>query len=133
MKICEKLCEEAQNVAANLARRNGIRYSSGENIYVCTRTKSLSSTSAIRECCFKAVDSWYREIENYSFETSKKLKKNQTIAHFQQMVWRDSVRLGFGIAQRRDGNIIIICRYSPRANVFRSKINAKQIMPVQTQ
>ena len=58
------------------------------------------------ECCNEAVESWYNEKNNFSFKSMKKVNKKKTIAHFIQVVWKNSVDLGVGIARRSDGNVI---------------------------
>jgi hypothetical protein len=37
--------------------------------------------------------------------------------HYTQIVWRDSIYLGCGLAQCSNGLIVFVCRYSPAGNV----------------
>jgi pathogenesis-related protein 1 len=38
--------------------------------------------------------------------------------HYTQIVWRNSVEIGCGIAQCSTGYIVIVCRYNPAGNVI---------------
>ena len=64
-------------------------------------------TKELAECyCISAVNSWYNEINDYSFEKPGKKSDNAVVGHFTQLVWKKSVELGVGIAKRRDGKYI---------------------------
>ena len=54
------------------------------------------------EAARAAVQSWYGEINNYDFKNAKS-KNGDKIGHFTQLVWKDSVKLGVGIAKQREG------------------------------
>jgi hypothetical protein len=56
--------------------------------------------------CTSAVNSWYSEIEDYSFRKHGKKSNNAVVGHFTQLVWKESVKLGVGIAKRRDGKYV---------------------------
>lgn len=48
-----------------------------------------------------AVNHWYNEIKNYDFKNpGKKDPNGSKIGHFTQLVWKDSVYLGVGIAKQ---------------------------------
>ena len=40
----------------------------------------------------------------------------EDVAHYTQVVWRNTTQVGCGVA-RRNGNIVMVCRYSPLGNV----------------
>jgi len=93
--------------------------------------------------CTSAVNTWYSEIDNYSFKKHGKKSDDGAIGHFTQLVWKKSVKLGVGIAKRRDGKYVglhkqlfhniylllfqVLCRYSPRGNMNMSKNLPEQI------
>lgn len=93
-------------------KRNPLAHQSshdyGENLYQERSKKRLSGT--------KVVDSWYNEIKTGSTEISK-------IGHYTQVVWKDSQRLGVGLAIEKDMRFVV-CNYAPRGNVVgQFKIN----------
>ena len=48
------------------------------------------------------TDMWYKEVENYDWQTPGYA---QNTAHFSQMVWKATTKLGVGFAQyKKDGN-----------------------------
>lgn len=59
-----------------------------------------------------AVDLWYREINQYNFSTPS---WSSGVAHFTQVVWRNSRQLGCAKALC-SGRNYWVCRYSPTGN-----------------
>uniref|UniRef100_A0AAF5D732 SCP domain-containing protein n=2 Tax=Strongyloides stercoralis TaxID=6248 RepID=A0AAF5D732_STRER len=58
------------------------------------------------------VRRWYNEIKNYNFDNPK-YKKG--IGHFTQLIWKKTLKVGFGVIER-NGNIFVVCKYSPPGN-----------------
>ncbi|CAH0392347.1 unnamed protein product [Bemisia tabaci] len=57
------------------------------------------------------VDSWYNEVKQYTYGT-----EGSGTGHFTQVVWKDSQRLGVGIA-KSNGHVYVVCNYDPAGNV----------------
>ncbi len=80
----------------------------GENIYWCS-----GFTASARD----ASENWHSEIRDYKHQPV-----NANIfpkcGHYTQMVWKDSRRLGIGVAKCRDGEMIIVANYDPPGNYF---------------
>jgi uncharacterized protein YkwD len=65
----------------------------------------------------EAVDGWYSEIKGYDFASPG---FSQDTGHFTQLVWRNSTRLGCGIAKcpgMFTNAEMIVCRYAPQGNI----------------
>ncbi|CBY11207.1 unnamed protein product [Oikopleura dioica] len=133
MKLSKKLCKQAQEGADSLAKRNAFahdteNYRCGENLWMRSPPKSDKLTKEMSvSYCTSAVNTWYSEIDNYSFKKHGKKSDDGAIGHFTQLVWKKSVKLGVGIAKRRDGKYVVLCRYSPRGNMNMSKNLPEQI------
>ena len=91
-----------------------------------------------------AVNAWYSEIGNYSYKTYGRKNSSKAIEHFTQLVWKKSVKLGVGVAKRKDGKTVgmffnlsllayyliyflVLCRYYPRGNLNMSKNLPEQV------
>jgi len=91
------------------------RYDIGENLY-WRDNKNIGK-------CAHASHSWYNEIKDYSFLTTKSTN-GKAIGHFTQLVWKDSTHFGVGIATMPSrkystyGNkeTFIVAMYSPAGN-----------------
>jgi hypothetical protein len=83
----------------------------GENIYFGT-AKGLSALDASK--------AWYNEIKDYTGEklTLKNLAK---VAHYTQMVWRTTTKVGIASASCPSGATIIVANYSPMGNYMGQK------------
>ena len=62
----------------------------------------------------EAFKLWVDEKTNYDYK-SNSCVRDQCL-HYTQIVWRDSVQLGCGMAQCKDGWTFITCNYYPRGN-----------------
>ncbi|KAI8129994.1 Golgi-associated plant pathogenesis-related protein 1 [Lucilia cuprina] len=109
MKLNRNLCNLAQDWSNKLAKRNSISHRPqneyGENIYYCVNMEATAE---------QCVKSWYDEIKHYNF--SKPGFSSQT-GHFTQVVWKDSLELGVGIA-KANNTTFVVCNYSPAGNVM---------------
>lgn len=91
--------------------KNGL----GENLYWSDNAKPGT--------CPKASLSWYNEIADYDYATTES-KNGKKVGHFTQLVWRNSLKFGVGIAtgtSRRFaqyGNVetFVVAKYSPQGN-----------------
>ncbi|XP_037046709.1 Golgi-associated plant pathogenesis-related protein 1-like [Bradysia coprophila] len=107
LKLSPTLSDFAQNWANTIANKRQLQHSSerkyGENIY-WSSGKTINGKDP--------VDSWYSEIKQYNY-------KNATFSsgtgHFTQVVWKNSLELGVGVA--RVGNeVYVVASYYPPGN-----------------
>ena len=81
----------------------------GESIYWCKNDEVVESIVA------RAIDKWYSQGQNYSFETGR--SKNATaIGNFTQMVWNNSRKMGIAVATS-SSHTFVVARYLPAGNV----------------
>jgi pathogenesis-related protein 1 len=67
-----------------------------------------------------ASESWYSEINDYTYSVVNYQNYYKT-GHYTQMVWKNTKKVGFGIAKCRSGAIIIVANYYPCGNVIGQK------------
>lgn len=63
-----------------------------------------------------AVQSWYKEIKDYTFGQPDPGVKFSKVGHFTQLVWKDSKRLGVGKAISGSKAVYVVCNYDPPGN-----------------
>jgi len=118
LSMDDTLMNMAQEWADHLAANNAFEHSSndfrtvngecvGENIYMA----SGGEASAI-----DATRSWYCEVDDY-YNTINKWQNSPAIGHFTQVVWKDSHKVGFGIATGSDGMTRVVAQYQPCGNM----------------
>jgi hypothetical protein len=82
-------------ISKNLAQKKQLQHRQknnyGENVYYQMGHTGVNGASA--------VESWYNEIEHYRFGPSTPSNFSQ-VGHFTQVVWKGSLRLGVGVAQK---------------------------------
>lgn len=104
-----EVAASAQAWADHLRDRSGCallhdgRSPHGENL---AAGRGLSPSGAVRL--------WASEKDRHTFEPARSL----VAAHYTQIVWRDSVEIGCGMARCADGVRVLCCRYSPPGNVL---------------
>ncbi|XP_047197361.1 Golgi-associated plant pathogenesis-related protein 1-like [Hippoglossus stenolepis] len=79
---------------------------SAENIY-----KKIGSTAVTGK---EVVDFWYSEIKDYNWSSPGSDWK--TVGHFTQVVWKDTIKLGVGVASVGT-NVYVVAQYSPPGNM----------------
>ncbi|GIL67279.1 hypothetical protein Vafri_20710 [Volvox africanus] len=123
------LAESATAYAQQLARQGcPLTHSPdndiGENLLVSQRVPKPDNT------CGMAAQAWYGEVQDYEFNTSRPFRDNwpKGIGHFTQMIWRNTMYLGCGVAvadqnyeimpgrMARGGCKIIVCHYKTPGN-----------------
>jgi pathogenesis-related protein 1 len=62
-----------------------------------------------------ASRAWYSEKKDFTGPVFTGHEPN-VVGHYTQMVWRDSKKVGMGIATCKSGAIIIVANYDPRGN-----------------
>ncbi|CAF1029172.1 unnamed protein product [Rotaria sordida] len=109
------LSRGAQSYAKTLVKTNVFAHSTdrdnvGENLYKKSSSKALKLTGD------KPTDSWYNEIKDYDFN---KPGFSSAAGHLTQVLWKNSNKLGVGIAYSADERIVyVVARYSPAGNVL---------------
>ena len=85
--------------------KEGAQY--GENIFWGSPAKAYTPLDA--------STSWYAEIKNYSYArfSSDNL---HSIGHYTQMIWRNTTRMGAGVAICSNGDVIVVANYNPSGN-----------------
>uniref|UniRef100_A0A0N4ZTB8 SCP domain-containing protein n=1 Tax=Parastrongyloides trichosuri TaxID=131310 RepID=A0A0N4ZTB8_PARTI len=106
IKFCSKIEKEAQKYAIYLSKIKALKHSKtnlGENLALISVSKAKN-----------AISLWYDEIKEYNF---KNPGFNSSTGHFTQLVWKNTKKAGFGIAEN-DGIIYIVCQYDPPGNIL---------------
>ncbi|XP_019957915.1 Golgi-associated plant pathogenesis-related protein 1-like [Paralichthys olivaceus] len=108
LTLSSDLNDSAQKWADHLLALGLMSHSdtkNGENIY----SKLSSDTLTGKE----AVDSWYSEVTNYKWSSPG--FGSQT-GHFTQVVWKDSTKLGVGLASA-GSRAYVVAQYWPAGNM----------------
>ena len=96
----------------------------GENIFTCT---SILKTSCYTENSTKPVDDWYNEIYLYNFTDPG---FNIDTAHFTQIVWKETTKIGCGASVKTDGvTYKVVCNYYKAGNMINSSIFEENVLP----
>jgi len=116
-----KLAAESQKWADHLAKLGRLTHDmnsgSGENLFWSQSFRSASKGDSSA----KAALSWYEEIKAYDYRTHESNGRG-IIGHLTQLVWKESTKLGCGMAVvRKNGRFetYVVSRYSPRGNSIR--------------
>ena len=80
----------------------------GENIYSGGGTNWVPTV-------LDAVGAWGSEKKNFDF-TNKVCKSNGICGHYTQIIWKTTTQVGCATVKCPDGNVIIVCNYSPSGN-----------------
>lgn len=86
----------------------------GENIFYCKST--LKNMPCYNAESAEPVDTWYNEIKYYDYTDP-----GFTIgaAHFTQVVWKNSTKMGCGASVKKDGvTYKVVCNYYEAGNVL---------------
>lgn len=130
LELDDALSKTAQAYAEYLAANNKFEHSKnghGENLYMMSSSASLTNLAGSKnnylkwkyshfDFCLgdKATQSWYNEIKDYDFN---KPGFSGKVGHFTQVVWKNSKKLGVGIAFANDGRkAVVVANYSPPGN-----------------
>jgi len=102
----------AENLVSIGQMKHSYRPNEGENIYY---SKSKNEGS-----CVDAALAWYNEIKDYRYANPG---FSGATGHFTQVVWKDSTKVGVGIAHSApDGagfiTTYIVAKYTPQGNFY---------------
>jgi uncharacterized protein YkwD len=81
----------------------------GENIFMCYSCTDKTYTPA------KVVDNWADEKALYHGETISNTNY-MNFGHYTQIIWCTTTKVGCGMAQTKNGNMVVVCNYSPAGN-----------------
>jgi len=124
-----KLSDYAQEWAEHLVSRGQSRgnphrpdHKYGENISHSWSSRGPSEDDAEME---SAIVRWYDEVKKYRFGGESFISGT---GHFTQVVWKESTRLGLGMAHSSDGHTWVVANYDPPGN-FQGKYK-QNVMPI---
>jgi uncharacterized protein YkwD/uncharacterized membrane protein len=86
----------------------------GENIFMCGSCTSKTYTPKM------VVDDWASEIELYHGETISN-SNYSAFGHYTQVIWCQTTKVGCAMVQASNGDMIVVCNYSPHGNMIGSK------------
>ncbi len=117
LSLDDSLSRQALAWAEEMARTNSFRHSApssrsgqGENLWAGTANAFSFQQMA---------DGWIGEKQYYlhdRFPYVSRTGKWQDVGHYTQIIWRNTTRLGCGIATG-NGRDWLVCRYAPQGNV----------------
>lgn len=116
LKLDDKLNKISQDWASHLAALNKMYHrpnnSYGENIYCIMNTGSdpLQYMEG-----HEPVDNWYSEIKDYDFKNQTNVNISK-VGHFTQLVWKQSTKIGVGVAKSDQGKVFVVTNYDPAGN-----------------
>lgn len=113
----DELAHYAENYASRCQfKHSGSHY--GENL-----AAGYPSVSA-------AVQAWYAEVENYSYNHPGFSYKT---GHFTQLIWKGSKKLGCGYVACNGNNgtpgRYLVCEYNPPGNILGRKYFSENVLP----
>lgn len=79
----------------------------GENIF----WGSSADIFTVKDAC----QSWYSEKPDFTGPIFTG-KEASVVGHYTQMVWRNTKRVGIGVAKCKSGGIIVVANYDPSGN-----------------
>ncbi len=123
----DKLAAVAQEWATHLANNKGCKMQHrprhgensrpfGENIYWASPLNWSDGRKEIQEVApTTVVQSWASEVEDYDYN-SNSCRKEKVCGHYTQVVWRNTTKLGCGMAICSNKSQIWVCNYDPPGN-----------------
>lgn len=118
MTLDKEMCEQAKEYAEVLAALGTLTHASpeerngqGENLYYSCSSQDPGTTE-------DAVEAWYNEVCEPGYYFDRESNSGGTL-HFTQLVWKESTKLGIGLAEsRKDGMkcAYVVARYKPAGN-----------------
>ena len=104
--------------------KNKNREKVGENIFTCT---SILNQKCYTEYSTKPVDDWYNEIKFYNFDDPG---FTLDTAHFTQVIWKETTKMGCGASVRTDGlTYKVVCNYYKAGNIINRAKYSDNVLP----
>jgi len=123
----DKIAATAQEWANYLAKNNQCKMEHrpkhgkyarqyGENIYWASALKWSDGRKEVQEISPAAVvKSWVDEAADYDYDRNH-CRKGKVCGHYTQLIWRNSAKVGCGVAACADKGQIWVCNYDPAGN-----------------
>ena len=97
----------------------------GENIFTCT---SILNERCYQESSTKPVDEWYNEKAFYNYNDPG---FTLNTAHFTQIIWKATSKMGCGASVRTDGvTFKVVCNYYIAGNIVNSAKYKENVLPL---
>uniref|UniRef100_A0ABD2XRK6 SCP domain-containing protein n=1 Tax=Trichogramma kaykai TaxID=54128 RepID=A0ABD2XRK6_9HYME len=116
LRLNKQLCKASQEWANSLATRGRLEHRAnvdyGENLF-CVWSSNPKTVINGDE----PVHEWYAEEQQHAYGKEPTTLKT---GHFTQVVWRDSLELGVGMARNRNGEVYVVANYNPAGNYLGS-------------
>jgi len=113
------LAQSAQQWAGELAKIDQLKHSDAPGV-----GENLAMWSTGQASLTKLVGIWGAEKQYFvhaDFPDVSTTGNWQAVAHYSQLIWRQTKDVGCGIATG-GGNDFLVCQYSPRGNIIGEKV-----------
>ncbi len=88
----------------------------GENLYWASPFRwSDGATEVQKVTSYAVVNEWAKEVKYYNYQAHR-CQPGQQCGHYTQIVWRDSKKVGCGLAICPDKSQVWVCSYDPPGN-----------------
>ncbi|AFY38308.1 SCP-like extracellular [[Leptolyngbya] sp. PCC 7376] len=81
----------------------------------CDYVENIAYASGQMLSSAAVVDLWGNEVHDYDYATNT-CAPGKVCGHYTQVVWRDSRKIGCGMARTADGKEVWVCNYDPKGN-----------------
>ncbi len=122
----DRLAEHARDRARHLAEENCCRLRHetsgryGENLYWASSIRWSDGRREVQEIdAAHVVAAWSSEQQDFDPQTRTCRKRNSTgCGHYTQIIWRQTMTLGCGMAICNDQGQVWVCVYDPPGNII---------------
>jgi len=115
LSIDPDLMDKAQAWADYLAANNKFEHTQEKYLNGEYTGENIAMMSGGEAGAIDATSMWYCEVDDYK-KNPNVWVNSPAIGHFTQVVWKDSERVGFGIATGSDGMTRVVANYGPGGN-----------------
>ncbi|XP_007895631.1 GLI pathogenesis-related 2, like [Callorhinchus milii] len=123
LKLCNKLCKEAEQYSQALASTRVLKHSSESSRGQCGENLAWASYDQPGK---EVAERWYNEIKSYNFNCPG---FSSGTGHFTAMVWKNTKKMGVGKATASDGSTFVVARYFPAGNITNQGYFEENVLP----